>query len=177
MSCEEPRQCLRARMLHDEQLIDLDEWAGLHGYPNPFPIPSGITAALWRRINKLPFKLAGKVTADQRICLVVKRAQQCLVQRFPNYAELVRPEGVRLAFAVPLQSRSAGQAHTPLSIYCGPCGCQPLVLTIGLPSEVGGARSDSPMSLQISHAALDSNTPRARVQRVRRTYLRLYTEL
>jgi len=178
MSCKDPRHCTRAQLIQDERLIDLDEWAEMHGYLNPFPIPSGITVELWKQINRIPFRLAGKVTSEQRLQGVVRRAQQCLKQRFPDYLECERDKEVQLVFAAPLPASAGARGHTPLSLVYGPCGCQPRAVTIGLHhAHEPGQREDSPMLSDTPRSALKPHAPGTLRKRRVRTDLGFDAEL
>lgn len=116
-------------------MIDLDEWADMHGYPAPFPVPAGITVSLWRKIERIPFRLAGKVSIEERVLDVVTHTRVCLRRRQAPGASNARSTVELLRFTAALPSTEGDGDRQTLVVHRGPCGSAPLVLTIGLASE------------------------------------------
>lgn len=136
MSCTTPSGCSRTRLIDNEALIDLDEWACIHGHIAPFPVPSGITVALWSKLEQIPFRLVGKITLEDRVLQLVARVRACLDTRLRNVDPRALAGGITVAFSARLPYLAAGREQQPLAVHCGPCGTCPLSLTIGLPEEL-----------------------------------------
>jgi len=145
-------RCARQRMIEDEVLIDLSEWTALHGQSDPFEVPSGITAGLWSRIERIPFRLAGRVSVEDRVCEVVERARSCLESSRRQTVGLPHREAnarsCTLPFSAFLPCSADDAPRRQLAIYCGPLGSVTQTITIGLREELTpdvpeDARSDT----------------------------------
>ena len=168
MALQTTSTCERARMIEEEILIDLDEWAQLHGHPEPFPVPSGITAPLWRRIERLPFRLAGRISLEDRVLDVTERARLCLNQRGVDLRDCRGPAGVILGFAASLPSTAGDLGRQPLLLHCGPCGSADVAVTIALPPDSRPGRAPAP---DLSARGGSTGTLDARQAALRRTEL------
>ena len=157
MGLQTTSTCERARMIEEEILIDLDEWAELHGHPEPFPVPSGITAPLWRRIERLPFRLAGRISLEERVLDVTERARLCLSQRGVDLRDHRGHAGVTLGFSASLPSTARDSGRQPLLLHCGPCGSAEMAVTIALPPETERLPVSGFSALGGSVEALDPN--------------------
>jgi hypothetical protein len=143
--------CERARLIDEEAVIDLREWADMHGHPAPFPFPAGITARLWQQIERIPFRLVGKISVEQRVLDVVAQAQSRL-RHEPAYDALAnRPDAELLRFGALLPSTEHDGDHRPLVIHGAACSSCALVLTIGLASESGALPFASSSAYTMDH--------------------------
>ena len=126
----------RARWIDDELLIDLGEWSRLHGHRDPFPVPSGITASLWHRIERVPFRLAGRVTLEDRVLTVADRARARLDQEGVALGRQAAGPRLKLPFSAHLPCRACEPEQQPLTLYCGTWGSSEITVTIGLPLDL-----------------------------------------
>ena len=143
----------RSKAIELEWLVDVDEWAAVHGERTELPVPAAITASLWDRIERVPFAHCGRDDARTRARNVLRWAATALSSymavsggRAAESGVASRPwrlrseddeDSVSLIFAVPLRSESS--ALGPLLLR--------LDLTadeLGKPSITIGLREDFP---------------------------------
>ena len=144
--------------LHGERLIRLCEWMHQRGLPAPLPLPCVITAALWARIERIPFRSVQSTTFEARVQHLVARARVCLesydvAQACHDLAELT------LAFSASLPCRAEDPPRQILHLRCGHVEPLGAAITLGLPDELP-PRACDPQLLR-AYRKLPSGVPPA----------------
>ncbi len=131
-----PGQTSRARAIEQELLIDVREWAEASGVNDPFSFPAAITIACWDQITTVPYRLLGKISADDRVTHVVRRAAMALERFLKSEDSLEPPTEFCLEFGATLPTASpSGGSWKILHLESSTDDGGAPVLTIGLPSE------------------------------------------
>jgi hypothetical protein len=126
----------RSELIESEVLIDLCEWSRLHGFESPFPVPSAITARLWAEIERIPFRLTGLVSFEERVQHVIAKARACLEWQLQTLETRDDMNGIVAAFSATLPSGACDRARRKLHVFCGRCDGADIVITVGLPEEL-----------------------------------------
>jgi len=131
-----PRARISRKMaLELELLVDLREWSEEAGISYPFSHPAAITLPCWEQITKVPYRLLGKTTADERVAHVARRAAMALEQFLKKEENRSRERPFRLEFGASLPTSSAeGGSWKILQIESSLGDSRETVLTIDLRS-------------------------------------------
>jgi hypothetical protein len=115
--------------LRAEPLIHLCEWMRQRGLSTPFPVPCVITAALWRRLERIPFRSVASTSFEDRVNHLIARARACL-------AAPTRSSDVTLVFSASLPCRAEDPARQILHLQRGDVEGFGPSITLGLPEDL-----------------------------------------
>jgi hypothetical protein len=119
----------------DEAPIQLCEWMHQRGLPTPLPLPCVITAALWERLERIPFRIVQSTTLEDRVHHLVARARACL--RSYDFAKACdQPSGLTLAFSASLPCRAEDPPRQILHLRCRRTEGMGATITLGLPDDL-----------------------------------------
>jgi hypothetical protein len=121
--------------LQVEPLIHLCEWMRQRGRSTPLPLPCVITAALWERLARIPFRIVASTSFEDRVDHLVARARACLDAYGVDDAHARRDE-VTLAFSASLPCRAEDPSRQILHLRCGEVDGLGRAVTIGVPEDL-----------------------------------------
>jgi hypothetical protein len=121
--------------LRAEPLIHLCEWLRQRGLSTPFPVPCVITAALWRRLERIPFRIVASTSFEDRVNHLIARARACLAAHTRDAAP-ARSSDVTLVFSASLPCRAEDPARQILHLQHGEVEGFGPAITLGLPEDL-----------------------------------------
>jgi hypothetical protein len=123
--------------LHGESFVRVSEWMDQRGAATPLPLPCVITAALWRRLERIPFRILHSTTLEDRLRHLVARARACLEPYDVARACVDRVE-LTLAFSASLPCRAEDPTRQIVHLRCaaGADAGPSATLTLGLPEDL-----------------------------------------
>lgn len=132
--------------LHGERFVRVCEWMRQRGLAAPLPLPCLITAALWQRLERIPFRILHSTTLEDRVLHLVARTRACLEAY--NVAQVcTEREQLTLAFSASLPCRAEDPTRQIVHLRCGPGGSLGTAIVLGLPADLPLERTASGYSV------------------------------
>jgi hypothetical protein len=119
---------------HGGSFVDACEWMRQRGLPAPLPVPCAISAALWRRLERIPFRIVQTTTLEDRLQHLFARARACLAAYDVARACADRSE-LTLAFSASLPCRAEDPSRQILHLRCGSSELG-ATIALGLPDDL-----------------------------------------
>lgn len=146
--------------LHGERFVRVSEWMDQRGAAAPLPLPCVITAALWMRLERIPFRILHSTTLEDRLRHLVARARACLEPYDVARACVDRVE-LTLAFSASLPCRAEDPTRQIVHLRCAAGADASAALTLGLPEDLPLGEREREHALARSYRTRISGVPPA----------------
>lgn len=120
---------------HGERFVRVAEWMHQRGPAAPLPLPCVITAGLWKRLERIPFRILHSTTLEDRLLHLIARARACL-EPYDVARICLEHAEVTLAFSAALPCRAEDPTRQILHLRCGPGGDSGATIALGLPDDL-----------------------------------------
>jgi hypothetical protein len=121
--------------LRGERFVQVGEWMRQRGVPAPLPHSCAITAGLWRRIERIPFRILHSTTRADRVQHLVARALACL-ESYDLARVCADRSELTLSFSASLPCRAEDPMRQILHLRCHTGEGLDPALTLGLPADL-----------------------------------------
>ncbi len=130
---------------HGEHFVHLCEWMRQRGLPAPLPMACVISARLWQRLERIPFRIVQSTTIEDRVQHLVARTRACLTAYDVARACNERLD-FTLAFSASLPCRAEDPSRQILHLRCGRSEELGPTIALGLPDDLPLRPRDSALA-------------------------------
>jgi hypothetical protein len=118
-----------------EHFVHLCEWMRQRGLPAPLPLACVISARLWERLERIPFRIVHSTRLEDRVQHLVARTRACLAAYDVARACNERLD-FTLTFSASLPCRAEDPSRQILHLRCGRTQDLGPTIALGLPDDL-----------------------------------------